>query len=288
MNHYKNIDTPETRFIFLHIPKTAGTMINEILRKNFPNRFYQDNLLYADIAYEPWHIKDAMRILPHTCFSSHALRASSIQDTLPYPNIAISFVRDPRKLAVSCYFDLKNRVAGEQHPVQNMALCELTEKWKATGFKQEYAFAVPQLKWLYPNKEQPLEQLTSDIAQNRLLLFPTDRFDEAMICLEKLFPNHFKDCSYGKRANVSQKDTELTSQDLDSLEEFPWISDDDQLVQQANMFLDKLINEIWPTKEQFQEAQLDFKNRCQFPKTHFQKVHQPSFIERVKRRIFRT
>jgi len=237
-------------------------MFSDIMSSNFGKEFTRDNIFHADIAYEPWHIQDAFKIYSYRCFSSHALRATSLPQETIYPFVGISMVRDPKSLAASCYFDMRNRVSGPHHPTQNMTVQQLTKAWRDTGFKSDYAYSVPQLKWLYPNVDSAIERVHCDIEAGRLLLFPQDRFDESMVCLERLFSQSFCDCSYGAKSNVSLKDHTLSAQDIASIESLPWISEDEKLLSIAHDFLDDLIKAVFAVENEFETSKKQFLLRC--------------------------
>jgi hypothetical protein len=153
-------------------------------------------------------------------------------------------------------------VSGAQHPTQNMLIEEQTQKWKEAGFKQEYAYSVSQLNWLYPTAQDKVSQLKNDLAYKRLHLFPTHRFDEAMVCLEKLYPDHFTDCSYSGKKNTSKHDYSLDERSLAAVGTLPWIEEDGILLDKSNKYLDQLISEVFPTNKEKDQAMVDFKKRC--------------------------
>lgn len=237
-------------------------MFRQILHQNFGKSYISDNLLFANIAYEPWQIEHALRILPHACFSSHALRATSLPNALNESLVAIAFVRDPVKHAISGYFDLRSRVAGPQHPTTHMGLSELTDLWAESGFSREYAYTFSQLRWLYPDTEDPIKKMSADQRSGRLLLFPSDRMNDCLICLETLFPKHFSDCSYAYNQNVSKKDQELSPETLSKVGQLPWITQDRELYNFASQHIDSLLLQLFPVKANLTAAREDFARRC--------------------------
>ena len=100
-----------------------------------------------------------------------------------------------------------------------------------------------------------------------MLLFPLERFDEACIILEKLYPNHFKDCSYYKR-NVSTKDQIISPADKQAISQF--VALDFELLQIAHTFMDNVINIHFPEERIFNDTLKDFQNRCK-KRTTFEK-----------------
>lgn len=254
-------DSNNCKVLFLHIPKTAGTMMSSILRANFKKKFHQDHLVYADIYYEPWQVIDTFRIVPYQCIASHALRAISLPDVVD-DVIAFAFVRNPIELAISCYFDLRNRVSGSQHPTQHMEMDELTKQWKSSGFNQEFAYSVSQINWLYPNITNKLGQLEKDLKLKRIHLFPSEKFDETMVCLEQIYPQYFSDCSYGIRSNVSVKDIDVEERHLNSINSLPWIQDDLELWRAGQSYLSQLQNDIFSSVDEQKKALENYRLRC--------------------------
>jgi hypothetical protein len=255
-------NTEMNRYLFCHIPKTAGTMFTSILRRNFGGAFLRDNLFYADIRYEPRHVQDAFLVLSHRCFASHALRATSYPTEVLDPVVAMSFIRSPVEHAVSGYFDLRNRVAGPHHPVTQMSLSELTENWRASGFGKEYAYTFSQFEWLYPQVADKRSRLETDLAAGRLLLFPTLFLDDALIYLETAFGEDFRDCSYGVRENVSTKDHDLSAADIESVESLPWIEENRWLFDRASEFLHDSLLGALGSEAAIEDSRRHFENRC--------------------------
>jgi len=237
-------------------------MFTQVLRQNFQRNLISDYLIYADIVYEPWQIEDAFRILPHTCFSSHALRATSLPGTVGNSTVAIAFVRDPVNHAISGYFDLRSRVAGPQHPTTRVGLSELTDLWEKSGFEREYAYTFSQLQWLYPNTEEPIRKMSAHHGLGRLLLFPTSRMNDCLLYLENLYPDQFTDCSYASRQNVSKKDQELTPETLTKINQLPWMKLDRELYDFACQNFDASLQQLFPDEVNLSAAREDFAQRC--------------------------
>ena len=93
-------------------------------------------------------------------------------------------------------------------------------------------------------------------------LFPTERFDDALICLEKLYPEDFRDCSYGARSNKSKKDQEVTPEDIGKIEQLPWIAKDRALHAFAHSQIEDLLGKLFPDEINLTVAREDFAERC--------------------------
>jgi hypothetical protein len=232
------------KYLFCHIPKTAGTMFSDILRRNFGHRFFRDNQAYANIAYEPWHLEDALRIRPHQCFASHIIRATSLPSNAEHDYVAMAFVRSPVQHALSGYFDLRGRVARQGHPTTEFSIAELTDKWRSSGFAREFAYTFSQFEWLYPKVENKGDRLEADLAAGRLLLFTTEAFNDALIYLEQRFPEDFTDCAYPAKLNMAARDYVPTDDDIAAVSSLPWISENLALHQRASAFTSKLADEV--------------------------------------------
>mgnify|MGYP001053220488 CR=1 FL=1 len=254
--------------LHLHNPKTAGTNFNAVLRRTFGESFLQDRLLCGAVSYQPEHVRQAALVKPQRAFASHALRASSVPTTDDQRNfniclIPISFCRDPIEKAISGYFDLRNRVAGPQHAALHMSIAEIVAEWAKRDFDSlEFGISRSQTQWYFPQSRHAMADIERDIGEDRLLLLPSCRMDEALVCLERAYPQLLPDLSYGRRQNVSTKDHALDENDLAAITQLPWIDEDRGLLDLANQLLARKQNELFGSTTAFDEHLLDFQHRC--------------------------
>jgi hypothetical protein len=100
------VRAPDKLFAYVHIPKTAGTTLNHLLRRNFFMR-YLDVRPFSTASAGVFRARDlrlSLRLNPSLqCISGHAVRACSDLETL-VPDIRyFTLVRDPLRRFVSAY-----------------------------------------------------------------------------------------------------------------------------------------------------------------------------------------
>lgn len=123
-------------------------------------------------------------------------------------------------------------------------------------------FDSSQVDFISGKQAAELEPIITLTESGRYHLFPSERFDDAMICLEALYPDDFGDCSYGARSNESKKDQDVTPETMERVEQLPWIQKDRELNAYSHRYLDKLVSQLFPEEGQIEEARRDFRRRC--------------------------
>lgn len=119
--------------VHLHVPKTAGTSFNYVLRKAYPGRFFEGifetgHVLSQDEARGFIQTHREMRAL-----SSHALRYPCPPiEGLHYQYAAI--LREPVERAVSLYFHEKRIHAADPQHRSKKSLAEFVDIARNTGF----------------------------------------------------------------------------------------------------------------------------------------------------------
>jgi hypothetical protein len=107
-------------------------------------------------------------------------------------------------------------------------------------------------------------QTIKDRAKNgHLICLPTERFDEACILLERLFPNDFKDCSYA-HYNVSKQKSTVSDKQTATISEFMKL--DFRLLEFANQYLDSSLKSVFKDLGEFRTYRDDFRRRCDLQK----------------------
>ncbi len=251
------------KFLFLHIPKTAGSTFSAVLCRNFGKLFYRDALFYADTCYEPWQVRHALSIRPHLCWASHALRATSLPHDQTGRLRAIVFVRSPISHAISGYLDMRGRVGDAQHVAVRYSLEEVSRRWREKDYNKLWTgYTFSQFEWLYPQIEDKMEMLRNDLKIGRLMIFPTEKINDALLFLERIFPDYFKDCRYPYHKNISPRDYHVDEKDTKEVRLLPWMSLDQSLHEEAHQYLDKRLGEAFPDRRALPEARKDFAQRC--------------------------
>jgi len=201
--------------IFLHMPKTGGTTLNQIVR-----RVYDDDSLYAtpdvitehygdewwEFDYEErWQFaRDSFADLPesekqnldavlgHLWFGWHELTDRSCQ--------YVTFLRNPVHRTISAYNynrDRDNKTVG--------GFEEFLEESFSSNFQTKF------LTGNFSPDPESLEQAIQNIENHFLLVGLTEHYDEDLIHLSELLGWSFP---YYNRANTSEK--HVTLKDLDA------------------------------------------------------------------------
>ena len=263
MNYLNEIPKDRDIYMHLHVPKTAGTSMWKILEANFGGRLGADYALGGHPGkYSQAQMAEVLYQWDLDCFTAHNYSLPAIPfESLP--NIhAFSFVRDPVAKAISSYFYLRNQSQlSPWHVCKKKKLTELLQENQGDIIGNLMLFDCSQVDFLMAG----IADLNSVIEYSRNYnyhLLPTERFDDSLICLEKLYPAHFRDCSYGERSNTSPRDQKVTSEDLKLIERLPWIGKDRNLHKFSIAYLDELIESCFVSEDEFAAARTDFRKRC--------------------------
>ena len=275
------------RFLFLHMPKTAGTNMSEVLANNFGERLFRGNAFFANIAYAPWMIEYGFRLKRVQALACHHARATSIPENSDLKYVAFFFFFDPVDIVPSVYFDLRGRIANASHAVSRSTLKASLRDWLDSGLDPMKAVGYSQVEWLFAG-EGNITDVSFALGRyaRQLHLFPTERFDDAMICLERLYPDHLVDCSYGTRANVSTKDQEMDREVKEMIESLPWMGKDRELHLLAEKELETTLGRIFPREGELEEAREHYERRC-LKKRRLPKRRVMSTYLRVRERFLR-
>jgi len=148
-------NTSDTLIIFLHIPKTAGTLLREnwlfhnekIIKSYFWLNLYSK--INADYALE--HYKYYYNILPLSLMGGHWLLKQWLEFPILQKKLILGIVRDPLKQVLSHYNYIKN--VDTSHPLHKLlkdkTLRELVENKQFNG-----ALVNLQLKYFFHKKNK--------------------------------------------------------------------------------------------------------------------------------------
>ena len=243
--------------IFLHIGKTAGTTLRQVLRRNFPSsqimvvRIHgrpRDETLDRFAAL-PEEVRARPRLLVgHTVYGLH--------EHVPRPSVYISMVRKPFNLVLSQYRFVLRTPGHRHHEIvssKHMSIQEYIE----SGISMEMDNS--QTRAISGDRSTPFGGCTDDMleAAKRHIdeSFPivglTERFDETLILLRKTFG--WSKLHYVS-ANVAPKEPLAMSEEVRAL-----IEDHNRLDRELYRYVGERFDEALRTYPSFDEELSRFR-----------------------------
>ncbi len=237
-------------------------MFNWVLERNLGERLGCDTPL---LSYRKYHTDDLrwmFFLYPFHFYTGHCF----CLDGLPlevYRNIkAFSFVRDPVDKTVSAYnYIRQRRITAPTHPALHYSIEELISQEMARSDFHPFVLDCSQTGWITGLGEGSLDVVSQALEAGHFQCFPTSRFDEACVVLEKRFPELLPDCAYATAVNAS-KPMAISAETRELIGSLPWMDEDYKLLSIAESFLDDAIAETFSVPGSFESAMADFRERC--------------------------
>lgn len=183
--------TPQT-ILFLHMPKTAGTTLSEILKRHYhPAQIYNDEFSGNDGAFNffslPLQRRANIRLLwGHFSFGLHQY--------LPGPSTYFTFLRSPVERVISHYYYLLNHPEmfwiPEEIRQKNLTLHEVLERELIVDIKNMYTRLLAGLPYLFPAdgyREQHLEMAQYNLQHYFSVVGLVEQFDKSLLLLKKAY-----------------------------------------------------------------------------------------------------
>lgn len=247
-----------TVWLHVHVPKAGGSTIRQLMNRSFAEGYYNSNSLLETRQYTRKEVSEIIRCHPWLRgFSDHKLSLNLPFDSEHARVFALCFVRDPVERFISrfCFhrhFEEVNCIA-QKLTFREFANMELIEKFAHPQTNSQIYF----LNGGVDNRS--LLSIEAAIETGQTFLFPIERFDEACICLEWLFPAVFSDLSY-VRVNTSNRTESIEPVDRDFIS--GQLQFDLPVVELANRQLDRHLASAFATAEEQLSALAEFRDRC--------------------------
>lgn len=222
-------------FCFIHLRKTAGTTFAFLLRRNFRTGYLYiaHNLFEGKL--DPIYLRETLDRETHLrAIHSHRLTGDLPYDQADYKVIGITFVRDPADRLISHYYYSRNLVEkNDSHT------CATLEEFVAK-IKSDPAVHNRWINTQSSALELSLDETKKRIKEGQLHVFPTKRYDESLVVLNKLYQSDFSDVSYARK-NVNKKRPNTKHQEL--IEQIREMTQEDQkLYDLSQSYLDEMIS----------------------------------------------
>lgn len=249
------------KFIFSHIPKSAGTLFGQILERNFRKRFYPYYGLWDNRFFTKEDVAGMCDLHPqYQCLASHMFTLQLPFESKRFDFRAITFVRDPVERALSLYsysFRMAKLNTGYQPPgsIEDFFRSIIASEDDARFCNAQYRFLCGEKNGL-----EGLEQIKSLSQAGKLLIAPVERFADACLLLEKMYPQYFINTAFGRRSNASTKPKQVPVELGCLLEEKNRI--DTELLIISKQLFDKVFNKMFSSASELQAARREFQKRC--------------------------
>ena len=268
---FESVESPIRRMVWLHVhvPKAGGSTIRHLLHRNFGERYYNSTSLLETRQYSRDEVSEIIRCHPqYGCISDHKFSLNLAYDHAQADIYALCFVRDAVDRFVSRYF-FHRHFEEVACIAQRLSFREFAEAELVHGFAHPQTNS--QISFLNGGvSSERLDEIETVLQTGRVLLFPIERFDEAVVAMERVYPACFPDMSY-VRANVSVRDGEVSSEDLEFVR--PYFSNDTPLWELSQRELDLFVGRAFPDAEERAAALEEFRDRC---RRRFHNFHAPT------------
>ena len=180
------MDKTNQNIIFLHIPKTAGTTFREIICRQYESyataKFYpMGKYPHKEFKEFKKDIEKQMRDIK--CLIGHICMGWRCHELFPPPSTYITFLRDPVDKVISLYYFILKRPDHLLHNILKSKKMGLAE-FVSSGMTSEIDNG--QTRALACNGAN-LEEAKNNIREKFIIVGFTERFDETLILLKKIF-----------------------------------------------------------------------------------------------------
>lgn len=267
------------RHLFVHVPKTGGTTLGQILLRNFGPAFYSYYGLWDTRQFSREDVAGMLDLHPQfRCIASHMFSLDLPFDSKKWDLSAFAFVRHPVDRALSLYF---HNVRMNQTINSNDYVKTIEPFFeKVFAEKIDPGFFDYQTRFFLPNErsQSPVEKILELVRGRKVLLAPLDLFADACLLLEKRFPHDFVNTAFTKVHMKSPRDQPIPSWVEEKiLEHNP---DDLELFTSVKKIFLQQLSEHFSDETALELAKSDFAKRVEH-------LRQREKMEHLRNRITR-
>jgi len=190
--------SPQPLIICLHIPKTGGTTLASIIRRQYPPRAVT-GIRVAQPALAPVHAA-ARAVLPHTAVAQTNIRVG-LHAFLSRGSTYVTLLRHPVDRVISQYYHILRDPSWPPHQTLRAERISLKE-WASSGrFPRAANLQTARLSGADPSNrpfsDAILQQAKRNLREHFAVAGITERFDETVMMLKRIF--HWKSVLYTSR-----------------------------------------------------------------------------------------
>jgi len=257
----------------VHVPKAGGSTLRQLMNRSFGKGYYNSVSLLESKQYTCDDVRDIAKSQPWLrCMSDHKLSLDLPYDFDAATVHALAFVREPVDRYVSRYFFHRQAdvecAARSSNDFREFVHYELVEGHVEPHVRSQLCFLNQ------GQSDRDLSLIHSALASERVFLWPVEKFDEAAVCLEMLFPDCFPDLSYVP-VNQARRDQQVAAADLELVRQH--VSGDLPLYDLSLSELQRWTDHCFASPQHFQAALGDFQARCARRQDNF----NPLFLPRM-------
>lgn len=258
MTHSLHQTRPRIWF-HIHIPKTAGSTLRQILARNFGKGYFGSVSL---LEHRKLGLEETDEIVRKhyrwlRCNSDHRLTLDLPFESEIADVRALAFVRNPVDQVIS-QFNFQKANPRRKTDVLEMTIEEFVERKFGRAGNRSMGLQSNRIRGQKSGRD--LEAIKKLLDDEKLFLFPLEEFDLACACMEARFPEEFGSMEYeiANRSSKRDQPDEMIRQKIGEL-----VSADFDLHNIATWFVSTMATSVIgsPTT---QAARLnEFRRRCQ-------------------------
>lgn len=242
----------------IHIPKTGGTSLREMLLDNFGDGYFS---AFSLLEHQKLRLKETKEIIAShwpwlRCYSDHRLSLELPFDTDLVDLKAIAFVREPIDQIVS-QFHFQQSKSSRMKVSYDESLSHFVDSQYRKERRWAYHLQIRRLMGLTQNKN--IAAISELIAEEKLILLPLDQFELACVVLERLYPAEFHNLHFAKTNVGPKKSDETPEKCKDLIRELA--APDFRLYSLAKKFLSDAASEVFQNELEQSSALSAFHER---------------------------